>query len=305
MAKEKTSPASAIVLLLLFAGVLWASWSLSGNGNSAKAIFEQGRKRSHAGDWKGAIPCFTRVIEMDPKFSPAFADRARAERELRRYDQAISDCDRAIQINPTDYFPFLERGLSEAGKGDCGSAIMDYLRAIRLNPTNSYAFSKLAEADSQLLNFNEAIVCLTRAIELNPTNSVYYNNRGWAEFLHGDFESAITDATHSIQLDPNLGYGYGTRGWARYGKGDISGAIEDCKRSTHLYKENSGPFFYDQGLLDFIGKDYKKAIADWQNAIEQEPDAKEELLPWIGKAQEIEGVTVLNSSNSVNQIENK
>lgn len=305
MAKEKTSPASAIVLLLLFAGVLWASWNLSGNGNSAKAIFEQGRKRSHAGDWKGAIPCFTRVIEMDPKFSTSYDYRAMAERELMQYDKAISDCDRAIQINPTDYFPFLERGLSEAGKGDCGSAIMDYLRAIRLNPTNSYAFSKLAEADSQLLNFNEAIVCLTRAIELNPTNSVYYNNRGWAEFLHGDFESAITDATHSIQLDPKFGDAYGTRGWARFKAGDIAGAVEDCKRAIQLGEPGSAECFCDQGLLDFIAKDYKKAVVSWQEEIKLRPDLKRALQPWIGKAQEIEGVTVLNSSNSVNQIENK
>ena len=174
---------------------------------------------------------------------------------------------------------------------------MDYLNAARLNPTNSRPLFELSVADCQILNFNEAITCLTHAIELDPTNSLYYNNRGWAEFLKGDFESSITDATRSIQLDANFGYAYGTRGWARHMMGDVSSAVEDCKKATQLFKPGSAAFYHDQGMLDFIAKNYTQAITDWQNAIKQEPDLKEELLPWIEKAQKISGAKASNPSD--------
>jgi tetratricopeptide (TPR) repeat protein len=163
MANVRNSAGSTIFLLLLFAGILWISWQLSGNSNSAEATFERGRKSLRSHDWNGAVTCFTRVIEADPKFSAAYADRAMAEQELKQYDKAISDCDRAVGINPSDDFAFKERGMSKAGKGDPEGAVEDYLHAARINPTNRYVFYEMAEADSQLLNFNEEIACLTRA----------------------------------------------------------------------------------------------------------------------------------------------
>jgi tetratricopeptide (TPR) repeat protein len=103
--------------------------------------------------------------------------------------------------------------------------------------------------------------------------------------MTSDFASSITDATRSIHLDPNLGDAYGTRAWARFRNGDISGAVEDGKNAIQLAKRDSGEFFRDEGLLDFIAGDYKKAITDWKNAIGEDPDFKKELQPWIEKAQ--------------------
>ena len=133
--------------------------------------------------------------------------------------------------------------------------------------------------------FEAALADFNKAIELNPTNAPAYNNRGWTEFLKGDFHSSIDDATHAIQLNPNDGIPYGTRGWARYSQGDNAGAIEDCTKATQLEKSGSAPFLGDQGLLDFIAKNYEKAVADWQKAIQQDPNFKQELEPWIEKAQ--------------------
>lgn len=179
------------------------------------------------------------------------------------------------------------RGLAKVSEAKLEAAVADFDMAIELNPTNSDYYYNRGLARVSEAKLDEAVLDFDMAIQLNRTNSMYYNGRGWAEFLKGDFNSSIADATRSIQLNPNDGYGYGTRGWARYMAGDVSGAVEDCKRSTQLFKPGSALFLYDQGLLDFIAKDYKKAIADWQSAIEQEPDFKNELQPWIEKAQKI------------------
>ncbi|MGH7978862.1 MAG: tetratricopeptide repeat protein [Limisphaerales bacterium] len=334
-ANGRSSIWSAVFFLLLFGGILWLSWIVS--ENRTETTFEQGRKFLRVDDWGGAMRCFTRVIKMDPEFSPGYVDRAMAERGLCQYNKAISDCNRAIEINSNDCYAFIQRGLTEIGEGNVGAAIADYvqLHAPRLKPTNSYAFYEMGILDCELSNYDEAIVSMThgiqlgndpsfgyfhraivkekdgnmdgalsdfdKAIDLSPTNSVYYNDRGWAEFLKSDFGSSIADATRSIQLDPNFGYAYGTRGWARYKMGDLSGAVEDCKKATQLFKPGSTSFLHDQGMLDFIAKDYAQAIADWQNAIRREPDLKKELLPWIEKAQKIGGIKLPNSSNNASQ----
>jgi tetratricopeptide (TPR) repeat protein len=273
------------------------------NPKDSTAFCDRALAKDKNEELEGAMADYDEAIALNPKYIHAHENRAIVERELKQYDKAISDCDQAIKLSAGDYFAFLERGLSKAGKGNSEDAIADYLHAARLNPTNPYAFFELGRADCRLLNFNEAIACLTRAIELNPTNSIYYDARGRAECLKGDYDSSIADSTHAIQLDPNLNYGYGTRAWARYEKGDVSGAVEDGKTATRLEEKDSAAFSYDQGLLDFISKDYQKAVTDWQTTTGQEPDVQREIQPWIEKAQENAGTNSLNSSDNVNHPE--
>jgi tetratricopeptide (TPR) repeat protein len=150
MANERASVWSIFFFLLLFAGILWMSWMLS--GNPTETAFDRGRKSLGSDNWNRAITLFTRVIEAYPKYSAAYANRAMAERKLEEYDAAISDCNRAIEINPHDDFAFVERGMSKVGKGDPGSAISDFLHAVSLDPTNSFVFYGLGEADNAVGN---------------------------------------------------------------------------------------------------------------------------------------------------------
>ncbi len=254
-------------------------------GRSSSVYIYRGNAKLDEGDLDGAISDYNQAIELDPYNGAGFLDRGLAKRRNGDFEGAIADFDQVIALDPKHSKAYDERGLARAGEVKLEAAVSDFDMAIELNPTNSAYYNSRGLAKVDEAKLGEAVLDFDMAIQLNRTNSMYYNNRGWAEFLKGDFDSSIADATRSIQLDPNVGEAYGTRGWARYSAGDISGAVEDCKRSTQLFKQGSASFLYDQGLLDFIAKDYKKAVADWQNAIEQEPDLKKDLLPWIEKAQ--------------------
>ncbi|HXB58527.1 MAG TPA: tetratricopeptide repeat protein [Candidatus Acidoferrales bacterium] len=247
--------------------------------------YELGVSDYKASNFRLAIANLTHAIQLGNSSSNAYIYRGDAKLEQRDINGAISDFSKAIELNPNDSKAFYDRGLAKYRNADLEGAIADYDHAIALNSKYIKAYYYRASARLSLGKLDAAITDYGMAIELNPTNALYYNDRGWAEFLKGDFDSSIADATRAIQLYPNVGYAYGTRGWARYRTGDVSGAVEDCKRATQLFKPGSAAFFHDQGLLDFIAGDYKTAIADWQNAIEQELDFKKELQPWIEKAQ--------------------
>lgn len=218
--------------------------------DSARDIFERGQQKYDNQDWNGAVADFTLVIQLEPNFA-AYANRAMAELELNKLDAAIEDYGKAIELDPTNAILYCDREIAKRKKGDWDGAIAD----------------------------------ANKAIEFNPKYELAFNNRGWAEFQKNDFDAAIADATHSIQLNSTNGYAYGTRGWARYGKGDVVGAVEDCKKAIELSEPNSSEFYHDQGLLDFINGDYEKAIASWEKVIAQDAALKQELQPWIEKAQ--------------------
>jgi tetratricopeptide (TPR) repeat protein len=254
---------------------------------SSSVYIYRGNAKLEENDLDGAISDYNKAIDLNPYDGAGFLNRGLAKRRNGDFEGAIADFDEVIALDPKHGKAYDERGLAKVSEAKLEAAVTDFDMAIELNPTNSVYYNNRGLARVREADLDEAVLDFDMAIQLNRTNSMYYNNRGWAEFLKSDFNSSIADATRSIQLDPNVGEAYGTRGWTRYMAGDVSGAVEDCNRATQLYKQGSAPFFHDQGLLDFIAKDYKKAIADWQNAIEQEPDFKNELLPWIEKAQKI------------------
>ncbi len=264
-------------------------------------FYELGEADCKASKFNQAISNLTRAIQLGDSSPNVYIYRGNAKYEEGDLDGAISDYSKAIELNPRDSKGFYDRGLAKHRKADLEGAIADYDRAIAIDPVKFKAYYDRGLARVSEGQLEAAVSDFDAAIQLNPTNSMYYNDRSWAEFLKGDFDSSITDATRSIQLNPNFGYAYGTRGWARYKAGDVSGAIEDCNRATQLFKQGSIAYLHDQGLLDFIAKDYTNAITDWQSAIEQEPDLKKELLPWIEKARESTGVKVANPSNGVHQ----
>jgi tetratricopeptide (TPR) repeat protein len=267
------------------------------------AFYDSGVAAYKASNFKQAIASLTHAIELGDKSPGIYVYRGNARYEEGDMDGAISDYSSAIELNPADKQAFYDRGLAKGRNADFDGAIADYDEAITLNANYTKAYHDRGLAKESETNFDAAIADFTRAIELSPTNSYYYNDRAWAEFMKGDFGYSIGDATRSIQLDPDSGAAYGTRGWARYSVGDVSGAVEDCKMSTQLNKPGSTPFFADQGMLDFISNDYTHAIADWQNAIQKDPDSKNELQPWIEKAQKLADGKVENSSNGVDQTE--
>jgi tetratricopeptide (TPR) repeat protein/membrane protease YdiL (CAAX protease family) len=262
------------------------------------AFHKSGVADYKASNFNQAIANLTRAIQLGDDSSSVYTYRGNAKFMKGDLAGAISDYSMAIVLNPKDSTSFFDRGFVKHRNSDFEGAIADYDDAIALNPKDSRAYDDRGLAKVGEEKLDEAIADFSSAIELNPTNSSYYNERAWAEFKKGDFGYAIADATRSIHLDPDFGDAYGTRGWARYRTGNVSGAVEDCKRSTHLHKPGSAAFFYDQGLLDFISKDYTQAVADWQNAVKQQPYYKKELQPWIEKAQGLEQDGTRTQTNS-------
>jgi tetratricopeptide (TPR) repeat protein/tRNA A-37 threonylcarbamoyl transferase component Bud32 len=86
------------------------------------------------GDSEAGLAAFERAIKLRPKHVDFYLRRARAYRELARYDDSIADCNVALQINPKSPETLVQRGLTYVARGERDSADKDFEAAIAINP---------------------------------------------------------------------------------------------------------------------------------------------------------------------------
>lgn len=87
-----------IVLVLAVAVSLWFAAPVT---DTAVAANNEGLVYNNNGEHHKAIVAFTKAIELDPNFAPAYSNRGWAYIELGQYEQAIADCTKAIELDPS------------------------------------------------------------------------------------------------------------------------------------------------------------------------------------------------------------
>src|SRR5262249_16031743 len=121
----------------------------------------------------------------------------------------------------------------------------------------------------------------SKALEINPRLAPVYNNRGNIRQMRGDLDGAITDYTRTIALDPRFGRAYVSRASTRHLKGEVDGALADLNEAVKGSKLNTAGVFrldarnldlavayHQRGLVFLARKDFAKALADFDRAIE-------------------------------------
>jgi len=142
----------------------------SDNDVSEADLVNRGINKGKAGDLDGALADFNRAVELDPKDSVAYYNRAYAKRLKKDPTGAIADYTKAIELDPKYADAYYNRGNTKADANDLSGAIADYNRAIEINPKYSHA----------------------------------YYNRGVARREKGDTAAADADFKRAGDIDPEL-----------------------------------------------------------------------------------------------------
>lgn len=223
------------------------------NPNFAPAYNNRGNARYTLGNKQGAMEDYNRAIQLDPNFANAYTGRGNIRDDLGDEREAIEDYNRAIQLDPNNANAYYNRGITRNKLGDKQGAIEDYDRAIRLDPNNANAYNNRGYVRSALGDLQGAIQDFNRAIRLDPNLALAYNNRGAARYELGDKQGAIEDYDRAIQLDPNYANAYTGRGNARYTLENKQGAREDYQKAANLFLEQGNMEAYRK-LIDLIKK---------------------------------------------------
>ena len=190
---------------------------------SATECAIMGKKLIDQKEYKNAIECFNKAIEMDENEYFSYAFRAKANYYLKNYEQTLKDADKSIEIKP-----------------------------------NSVAYGIKSSINLLKGNYQEAIENSTNALELNPKYSKCYEVRAKAEFETADYINALKDSNKAINLKQDLILCHQIKAKSYEKLKDYLSAKESCEKSAEFFKNNKDRKNYRQ--MKKLAKYYKGKI---------------------------------------------
>jgi superkiller protein 3 len=283
----------------------WGQAAVATAPDNYAAYMNLGVALGDRGDADGAIACFRKAIELNPKLIEAHGNLGAVLCDVKRdYDGAIASFRKVIEVKPTDALAYANLGNALRDKGDVDGAIVWYKKAIELDPklkrVHTNLGSILASAKGE---YDEAIVLLRKAIEIDPTDAQAHTNLGLTLQTKGKVDEAIVWYKKAIELDPKLALAHYNLGNALKGKGDRDGAVACFKKAVELDPKN--PFgynglasiCYESGRLDESEAQFQHLIRlfptnsyyhDWIAFIRLQVGDPHGALPFAEKAVQVD-----------------
>ncbi|MGA8181396.1 MAG: tetratricopeptide repeat protein [Desulfobacterales bacterium] len=213
-----------ICLLALLMTGLWlkqAAQAYTFEGSAAK-YFYMGMKTSLA--YK-KIHYFTKALELNPRFAPAYEERGLNYYFQEKYDKVIQDFTHYIHLVPNKAGAYRMLGMGYLKIGNYPKAIINFDKALDLKPQTADVFSYRAEAFRLNGQLDKAIKDATKAIALESDQRILsdaYRTRGKAYEALGQQAAANADFNKATKIDPRYFF-------FRYVSG--YGNLEDMRRA--------------------------------------------------------------------------
>ena len=232
----------------------------------------RGIARQNLGDYQGAIDDYTEGLRYAPEDRTFLNNKAIAEVQLKKYDEAEKSFDKLIALHPNYYNGYMSRAQFYLEKGDTIKAMADMDKAIEIDKYISGAYAQRAiikvlhDAD-----YESALADMNEALRLDPKEISYYFNRARIKYHQDDLQGAMDDYDYILRLDPSNTMTYYNRGLLRMQVGERNKAISDFSEVIKAEPDNYFAIYNRALLYDMIGS-YSKAVADFNVVLEQYPD---------------------------------
>ena len=233
----------------------FADYAAKESPSSAMAFNMLGSEYNNRGDYKQAIACYTKSIELEPTKYHALFNRGNAFKNLKMYDLALKDYDYGLQYDSLNAKAWFDRGNIYLDLEQYEKAIQDFNQAIKIYPRYSNAHNNRGNAYASLKNFDFAIRDYTLAIKFRATNASAYSNRGNVYSEMGEYEKALADFEKALELKPNDQY---ARNNVELCRRQIAGKNSSKDNNINISK-------YEEELLPIAYEYYKKG--DFKNAL--------------------------------------
>jgi tetratricopeptide (TPR) repeat protein len=235
--------------------------------NQLNELWTRAKKLRAEGKWEDAVKTYSRVIQLVPRFAPAYVERGLLAQEMGYPDMAMGDFENAIQLDPQFGYAYYGRSWVRGSKGDHAGALADAKKGMLLDPQNAgMYFRRIGAAYQGMGRLSEAIEAYNEAIRLNSDKdegTIY--NRGMCYSQMKEFALALADFNRCLELDPDWAWAFSERGKVYLYMKQFDKAIADGS-SAIKYKPN---YFHGYLIRAYAYQelgDHKKARADFENA---------------------------------------
>ena len=184
--------------------------------------------------WKNTEALFSDVTKKYPDDATGFRVLGTAYNQRGDYRNALHCFSRAIEIDPGYYETWYNRALVKAADEDMKGALDDYSKCIALNPRHARSYNNRGNLKAKLKDYTGALSDFNTAIVISPWNADTYNNRGNLKAINGDMQNALIDFNEAIRLDSSFAQAYSNRGNVNAYFGDYQGAIIDYRKALAI-----------------------------------------------------------------------
>ncbi len=152
---------------------------LLGPLQDVRVHLEAGNKKLAAEDVKGAIEEYSKAIQLDPAFAPAYYIRGVAWGRQGDGKAAIADFSRCLELDPKNAFAWSKRGLERYFLGELDAARADLDRGLELYADDALSTYVRGLVASDQRRWADAVADFRKAAKLDPKGRLTYALRTW------------------------------------------------------------------------------------------------------------------------------
>jgi len=193
------------------------------------------------------------------------------------YQEALVKLDKAIVADGDLAEAYFVRGKIHMKLLDMNAAMDDFEKA----QTKGYAeidlFVQKGQALQVLGKYKESIAELTKALDKKTDDKTIWFKRALSyEALNMDYE-ALDDYTKAVKLDNTYFEALLNRCILFYENDNMKAAFRDCDKAIQVRMDNADAYYYRGASKGAGEKQDKEALADFNKALEIDPDHDESL----------------------------
>lgn len=178
-------------------------------------IYGMGLKAHEIGDFKGAIYCFTKVIESEPRINFSWYLLLECISYLDKWEEIIEYGKKALKIHKSFAPIYLWLGEAYLNLKKDKQAKNAFKKGLKLLEKELERYPKcdailngIGEMHLRLQNYEEAIKYSKKAAELNPNSEHHLHGIGFAYKEMGQYDKAMEYFEKSLSINPNHSYAW-------------------------------------------------------------------------------------------------
>lgn len=240
-----------------------------------KESFQLAKYETDKGKYTEAIALLDKIIQSEPDFDSAYAERAYNYLLIEKPEQAIQDVNKAIEINFNNIDAYFIRGLIYGYLFEYDKALKDYTHIIRLGDSTyiSVALRERANIYYATQEIEKSIKDLSEIIEMDSLNHEVYVSRGIARLRHDVYEKYADSVKISLS-DSTLYSNFFRFFKIVYSSNDnksimydTKGAISDFSKAIKINPDYSDAYYNKAKVYEDLGLE-EEALVDINKAIQ-------------------------------------
>ncbi len=239
---------------------------------SADDYYQDAVQHFQRGEFGLAITCIDKAMELASDQAAHYFLRSQTNRELKRYEDALSDATKAIELDSSKAAHYFIRGQVNHDLHRTMDSLRDFTMSIRLVMDKAFYYYSRGDVNYELEKYEDALRDFTKAIELQPDEIAYcYAQRGLVYRDLEKHEDALEDFNKAIELEPDYAYFYCIRGLIYRDLGKFEDALRNTTKAIELGPDKA-IHYYSRGEVFRDLKRYEDAQRDFDKAKQLKPN---------------------------------